>query len=405
MRRNYYIIPLCAAYLLFMGAPLTSCNSNSKDELAHHTHSHGHNEEGHEHGEEDHEHGEDEHTHSNKGHNGKEIVLESAQAKTLGVVSTAVHPSSFHSVIKVSGMIVESASGGSLASSPTNGTITFASGISEGKYVKAGTTVAVVRGGTTTGGNANEAARAALEAARKEMERLKPLHEHGIVSTAEWNAAVAAYKSAKASYSPAAASGRIVAPSSGTITQLLVKSGQIVDAGTPVAKISGGSMLNLRADLPQRHYAAVSQITGAKFRTPYSDVAVDIAELGGKKIEGNAVSTSRPGYIPVYFSFSNNGEFAPGTPVEVFLLGAPSGDVISVPKAAISEQQGKYFVYVQIDEECYQKRPVELGESDGNNIAVLSGINPGDKVVTKGAVSVRLAESSGVVPEGHSHSH
>ena len=72
---------------------------------------------------------------------------------------------------------------------------------------------------------------------------------------------------------------------------------------------------------------------------------------------------------------------------------------------AITEQQGKHYVYVKLDEECYEKRLVTIGNSNGDEIEILSGLTRKDEVVTKGAIIVKLAESSGAVPEGHSHNH
>ena len=47
---------------------------------------------------------------------------------------------------------------------------------------------------------------------------------------------------------------------------------------------------------------------------------------------------------------------------------------------------------------------VKTGMSNGINIEILSGIDPGMEIVTKGAVIVKLAANSGAVP-GHSHEH
>ena len=60
---------------------------------------------------------------------------------------------------------------------------------------------------------------------------------------------------------------------------------------------------------------------------------------------------------------------------------------------------------VKLDEECYEKRLVTIGNSNGDEIEILSGLTRKDEVVTKGAIIVKLAESSGAVPEGHSHNH
>lgn len=404
--RKYILLPLCAAYILFMGGSLASCNSNAKDELAHHHHDHGHHgHDEHDHDHEGHDHDHEDYDHDSHKHTGKEIVVEPEVAKEFGVQVETVTPGSFNNVTKVSGRILESPSGASVASSPSSGTVTFTSGINEGKQVSAGTLIATVKTSATTGGDANAAAKANLDAAKRELERVRPLHEHGIVSTAEFNAALAAYENAKALYSPSASSGRITAPAAGTITQLAVKNGQFVEAGAPVAYISGSSTLTLRADIPQRLAGKTAEFTGARLRTAYSPEVFDLSDMGARRVDGNGLVSSRPGYIPLYFDFSNNGQLVAGTPVEVFLQGAPRSNVISVPVSALSEQQGKFFVFVQVDDECYLKRPVTLGENDGRRVEIISGIEPGDKVVSSGMMAIRLAESSGVVPEGHSHSH
>ena len=79
--------------------------------------------------------------------------------------------------------------------------------------------------------------------------------------------------------------------------------------------------------------------------------------------------------------------------------------MLSVPEEAVSEQQGNYFVYVEHSPGHYMKMPVTIGSSDGSRREIMSGLQPGDKVVSKGMTYVKLAETSGVVPEGHSHSH
>lgn len=53
----------------------------------------------------------------------------------------------------------------------------------------------------------------------------------------------------------------------------------------------------------------------------------------------------------------------------------------------------------------FRKIPVTIGRSDGSRREILSGISAGDRIVARGTTFVRLAESSGAVPEGHSHSH
>jgi multidrug efflux pump subunit AcrA (membrane-fusion protein) len=127
--------------------------------------------------------------------------------------------------------------------------------------------------------------------------------------------------------------------------------------------------------------------------------------LGASLISGAGKSSSQPGYIPIYFTFNNDGTFIPGSMVEVYLIGASRDNVISVPVTALSEQQGDHFVYIKLDEEGYVKAPVKLGTRDGVRVEILDGVHAGDQVVVQGTTTVRLAETSSVVPEGHSHNH
>ena len=63
-----------------------------------------------------------------------------------------------------------------------------------------------------------------------------------------------------------------------------------------------------------------------------------------------------------------------------------------------------YFIYLQVDESCYEKRSVELGQNDGERVEIIKGLEGGEQVVVQGAIHVRLASSSDIIP-GHTHEH
>jgi cobalt-zinc-cadmium efflux system membrane fusion protein len=64
---------------------------------------------------------------------------------------------------------------------------------------------------------------------------------------------------------------------------------------------------------------------------------------------------------------------------------APQG--LSVPVNAVLIKDGQHsIVFVQVSETVFQARPVDLGQPADGLIPVLKGINPGDKVVVKGAL-------------------
>lgn len=382
-------IMACSACALCMA--LAACHAKDDGDLGHHHHHHESEAAAHSDAEAEDNHG--------------EIVLDPHIAEQFGVKASAAEPGEFTTVVTVSGQIVDSPNSLAIVTAPTSGIVKFAPGISQGSRASVGMTVATISASQMSGGDANAVAKAALDAAKKELDRVTPLHADGIVSTKDYNAALQAYEQAKAAYSAAAASGRATAPASGVITSLMAQQGQYVNAGDPIASISSTSSLTLRADLPEKHYALLPQLSSANIKAPYADEWISLSTLGAKRVSAPSSVSSQRGYVPVYFDFANDGSLIPGSYVNVKLLGNPRQGVIAVPVAAVSEQQGANFVYEQLDEDCYRKIPVKLGASDGINVEIVEGLSGGEKIVGEGMVAVRLAESSGVAPEGHSHNH
>lgn len=377
---------------------LIACKHEA-NELAHH-HDHGH-----EHDEHMHEEDGEEHEHEHE-HGANDIVIEPEDAKKFGIETEKVSLQPFNNVIQVTGQLVNASTDEATVTATTPGIVTLSGSIEVGKSVGAGQAFASISSQGISGGDPNAAARVAVNAAKAELDRLTPLLAEGIVTQKEYNAAKAAYDAARASFSSGAASGKVTTPISGVVTQLLVKSGQYVEAGTPIAVVSKNSSLMLRADLPEKYRTMLSNIVGANMRTSYSNSWVNIDAFKGHRVEvAQGQAAARTGYIPVYFTLENDGTLSSGSYADVCLITNVGSDAIVVPTEAISEQQGAYFVYVKESEHCYEKRRVTLGESNGSETAITSGLEPGDEVVVKGAIMVKLAESSGAVPEGHSHSH
>lgn len=381
MKKLWHSIAICSTLLIY----ISSCTPSAKDDGLGHNHDHG-------------SHG--------GGNHGGEIVLSTEQAEKFGVYSQMVKPRDFNNIIKVSGQIESAPTEQSIVAATAPGIVKYTPGIVEGKIVSKGAIIARISSKSIAGGDPNESARIAVDATKRELDRLTPLHEDGIVSTKEYNAAKQAYEEACAAYSGTPTGGAAKASTSGAITQLLVKEGEYVTIGQPIAVISGTTRLTLRADLPEKYYNQLATITTASFKPSYSDEIIQLSEVNGKLVSvPSTASAQQTGYIPVHFSFDNNGAAIPGAFVEVYLIGSTKQNAIVLPIDAITEQQGKYYVYIKLDDECYEKRLVTIGSSNGTEVEILSGLSRKDEVVTKGAIIVKLAESSGAVPEGHSHNH
>lgn len=417
------IIGLSAIYVTACGGSNTNGDhdheSDAQGAEAHeghegHDHSQDHKgHEGHDHGPHDHDHDHDHNVadeESLAAHTegeGDEIILSPSMAERFGVKTEKVEAKPFAAAVKVSGLIEESPEGNAVVVAPVAGTISFASGISEGRDVKAGQAVASINPSAVAGGNPNAAAKAALDLAKAEVDRLKPLYEENLVTASTYNEAVRNYNEAKAAYSAGASGTRCVTPKGGMITQLLVANGQYVQPGEAIATVSNSRQLVLRGDLPTRKASMLNGITDASFRTQTTNDIKKVSSMGGKRSGSAGMSNTRassPGYVPVYFTINNDGSLLAGTPAEVWLLTSDEKDAITVPVTALAEQQGDLFVFIKVDEEGYMKLPVKTGVSDGNRIEILSGLTPGMEVVTEGVTTVKIAGNSGAIP-AHSHSH
>ena len=190
----------------------------------------------------------------------------------------------------------------------------------------------------------------------------------------------------------------------GYVKEVYVNEGDYVNAGQPLLTITRNRLLQLRADVPQKYYAALRNVSDANFRPAYSDETYSIKALGGRLVSAGR-SAAGTFYIPAIFEFSNTGDFVPGSYSDIYLIGSREEGIISVPESALLEEQGVYSVFVKVCESEYRKQEVRTGRTDGLRREILSGINEGDEVVTAGTGQVRLASMSGAIPEGHSHNH
>lgn len=326
------------------------------------------------------------------------VMLHDEMAQRFGVTVDSVISAPLGESLQCSATISRSAGSEAVVSSPVAGVVHYL--VNVGGKVGAGSAVASVNAGAVSGGDVNLAAKAALDAAEAEVNRLKPLYEEKLVTAAEYQAAVTALAQARAQYSPRASGGRASSPIGGTVTALLASEGAYVEAGAPLASVASDGQLTLTARTAAENYSRLKAVKDARVRTADGRTLL-LSSLGGK---GGGVAADG-GYATVSFTFNNDGTLAPGSTVEAWLLSEGGEPVIALPLTAITEQQGEHFVYREVMPEHYLKTPVVLGASDGERVVILSGVNPGDRIVSSGVITLRLAESSGAIPEGHNHQH
>lgn len=396
---------------LFLFGSCNSKNENSHKEHDHSEHAEGEacgGEEGHE--GHDHEGEEGGHKEEAEGaHASDEIILPKAKAEAAGVKSHVIQPGDFQQAIKTSGQILTAQGDESVAVATVAGIVSFRSKVTEGISVGRGATLLTISSKNIAEGDPVQRARVTYDVSKKEYERMKALVKNKIVSEKEFAQAQQNYENARISYEAlgknhSAGGQSITAPIGGYVKNILVKEGDYVSIGQPLVSITQNRRLFLRAEVSEKYYSYLPSITTANFKTAYNNHTYALKELNGKLLSFGKSSGDNSFYIPVTFEFDNKGNIIPGSFVEVYLLSSPIKNVIALPRTAITEEQGTFFVYLQLDEEGYKKQEVTLGGDNGKSVQILSGVKAGDRVVTEGAYQVRLASASSAIP-AHSHEH
>jgi len=197
---------------------------------------------------------------------------------------------------------------------------------------------------------------------------------------------------------------QIKAPFTGFIKNILVSEGQYVQSGDPLAVITKNKKLIIQADVSQKYFAQLPNVTSANFKTAYDPTVYSMAEFNGKLLSYGKNAGNKANYLPVYFEIDNKGKLLSGAFVEVYLETNPIENVVVIPQSAIMEDYENYYVYVQTSGESFEKRDIKIGMIDGIRVQVISGVNEGEWVVTKGAYQVKMASMSSTIP-AHGHSH
>lgn len=362
----------------------------------------------HEHGEEGHSHEEEMHAGEKAGHS-DEIILAPEKAKAAGVEAETVRAGSFRNVIHTSGQVLAAQGEEATVVAASSGVVSFSRKVAEGMQVGKGTELLSVSAAHIQDGDPVQKAKVAYEKAKEEYERAQKLVSSQIVSQKDFAALREAYENARLTYEALkpSKSGKgvsVKSPISGFIKACLVKEGDYVTVGQPLMTVTQTRRLVLKAEVSERYYAQLSLVVSANFQTPYNNKVYSLENLGGKLLSFGKSSGDTSYYVPVTFEFDNRGDMVPGSFVEVYLLSGERSGVLSLPLSALTEEQGVYFVYLKLDEECYKKQEVKLGTSDGSRVEILSGIKDGDTVVTRGAIHVKLASASNAIP-AHTHNH
>ncbi len=279
----------------------------------------------------------------------------------------------------------------------------------EGKKVTKGTRLFTIMPNSTRDDNyavRYEQAKAEFNRAKGEFSRISELFSSKLTTEKEYLEAKSAFERADAvfrNYSKYSdgKSNIVKATASGTITQILISSGQYIEAGMPIAVIANSESLVLELEIPKNELYRLGQIN--TINLIYANEAFDLTEYGLKQI-GQPIISNNSSLASVKYLFKNERGVLPNSVVDVYVKGSSIESSITVPKESVWEDQGHYYVFVQKNGELFEKREVFINGFDGFRYQISGGLNDGEVVVTKGAYRVMLASKSSELP-ANAHTH
>lgn len=320
----------------------------------------------------------------------------------------------FGEIIHTSGRIQPSSGDQRQVVAKGSGTVTFAlANLADGKSVTSGQTLFHINTDATADHSLNVRrveAESNYRAAKKALERGEQLASEGLMSQSELLQLRNAFETAEGvwkhySSGQGAHASAVASPMTGFITSLDVANGQFVEAGQTLATVASSRDLNLRVEIPAAKAKRIAGIQSASIRPlnggeSFQTAAgsAGIVSIGKNVIEG----TNR---VPVILRVPNRSGLISGEFVNVDIRTDGGEEALTVPAEALLEQQGVWFLFVQVTPELFEKRSVKPGRSDGVYTEILSGLKEGERVVGRGAIMVKLAQSSGALDPHAGHMH
>jgi len=241
------------------------------------------------------------------------------------------------------------------------------------------------------------AATAQRDLARQNLERSDQLLEKGVVSQAEYDQVAAEAKSAEARVGEIQATiarKEIRAPFAGVLGIRQVNLGQYLEGGAPVVPLQSMDPVYVDFSVPQQDASGLKP--GAEVRV-VSDSAGTVPPTGTITAVNSVVDESTRN-VQIQATFRNEHRaLRPGMYVEVHAKLGASGSVIALPATAVSYAPYGNSVFVVTNLPGPDKKPyrgveqrfVKLGPGRGDQVAVISGVKPGEEVVTSGVFKLR----------------
>ena len=365
-----------------------------------------------------------EHNHEHSGHNhdcdsgtlipSNAIHFHESQQAKIDFETTIPIIEPFGQVIRTTAQIQSSQADETIVSARTSGIVLFSgNNLTEGQAVNTNQALFSVSGSGLAENNSNVRfveAQNKYKQAESDYKRAQELIKNKIISEKDFLLAEGEYETTKAVYDNlyrnfSSQGQRVSASFSGYIKQIFVENGQFVEEGQALISLSKNKTLLLKADVQPKYASVLPFVSSATVRSMNKVFTYSLEELNGRILSFGKSLNNENYLLPVTIQIDNKAGFIPGGFVEVYLKAQSEQAVMTVPSSALTEEQGNYFVYVQLTHETFEKREVSIGATDGIRVEILSGLDKEEKVVSKGAISVKLAQSAGILDPHAGHAH
>lgn len=247
-------------------------------------------------------------------------------------------------------------------------------------------------------------ARAALEVAGKEYERQQQLFQKNYISRAALERAEAEFKAARAQVSALGAQAGaartqsglhlIRAPYAGVVAQVPVSLGDMATPGRPLLTLYDPSALRITAAVPQ---------TVASQWQPGQVPRAELPALAGRGGAGGQwVTPVRTQLLPTVDAATHTAQLradlpqglegvAPGMFARLWLPQAGSGaQGLMVPRSAVVRRGEMTGLYVLDPQGRPLLRQVRLGRVDGQEVEILAGLMPDERVAIEPQAAARI---------------
>ena len=179
---------------------------------------------------------------------------------------------------------------------------------------------------------------------------------------------------------------RIRAPRAATLTYINDQVGQKVGEGEKIAIISDLSHFKVDADVADAYADRLRVGSGA------------IVKIGSERLRGvvsNVTPLSSNGVISfsVRLDDDSNRRLRSGQKTDVYVLCDVIEDVMRVGNGSFYTGAGPYELFVFDGDNRLKRRRVQLGESNYEFVEVVSGLQPGDRVVVNDMKDYRNSET------------